>query len=286
MMPMPRCDFCTEVACETSAMECAQCSGQTCGSQCTVSQCSTAQCGQCGIAETGCGPQCFQCGTCESCQGCQSLCQSCQGCQGSCESTCENSAQGPTSAGTITSITSTATTITIRYTSISKAVWYQVVYKVGSSGTLQYIANGSSLTCKITGLEPNTLYTVNYRGATATEFGPLMATGRTISTTSNRPSSWAWWSTVSADKPIDISASEWSAFCTRINEFRDYVGLPQYGAFVAVKSGMDITATIVNHAVWAIQAMNSGAQSLEVDPGDIISASFFNGLKNYLNGIT
>ena len=85
--------------------------------------------------------------------------------------------------------------------------------------------------------------------------------------------------------PINLSANEWNAFCERINEFRVYCGLPEYGAFIRVYSGNEISAKIVNHAAWAIEAMTSTAPD-GVIAGDTITANFFNGLKNALNSIT
>lgn len=139
----------------------------------------------------------------------------------------------------------------------------------------------------ITGLSPSTAYVVNVCSIPASGQDGQWAGSESFTTdiAPARPTNWSWWSVVSKGKPIGISASEWNAFCVRINEFRDYSGLAQYGAFVTARPGADISAAIVNHAVWAIGAMNSGAYALEVVPGGTVSAKFFNGLKNHLNGI-
>lgn len=303
--------------------------------------------------------------------GCDTYCPD-TGC--SCDSHCPDTpcsdAPAPP-AGSITSVSSTVNSITVRYSSISGASSYEVAYRKSSVSTATIISNGSSLSCTITGLTPNTEYVVNYRGISSSGKEGAFTSGRTISTkaptpasfsissidttsitlritvgsssefiiycttpagkeiwnetvtrTSNfnytinglipntaykvnvhydvgnawcgtkdfttasaRPSSWAWWSTISQNQSIGLSAGEWNAFCVRINEFRDYKGLSQYGAFVTARTGADISAATVNHAVWAIGAMNSGAYSLEVSPGDTITADFFNGLKNYLNAL-
>ena len=71
-----------------------------------------------------------------------------------------------------------------------------------------------------------------------------------------RPDDWDWSSVIQAGRPVRISAYEWNQFCNRINDFRLYVGLPEYGAFERAYSGDPITAEIVEHAVYAIRAMD------------------------------
>lgn len=257
----PRCSFCVEVACETDAMACGQCSGQSCSGQCT-----SAECGQCGSCERG------QCSTCQS---------SCQGCQG-CQTACEGSAQHPIASGSITVVNRSSNSITLRLGAISRATSYVAAYRPTSATAAQTVET-TSLTVTVSGLEPDTTYVFNYYGKNSYGTGPYMANGVSATTLSDRPYNWAWWSTVSSGGDISLSAGEWNAFCTRINEFREYKGLAQYGAFVTARQGAEISASIVNHAVWAIGAMVSGAYSLEVRSGDTITAGFFNGLKDYLN---
>lgn len=101
-----------------------------------------------------------------------------------------------------------------------------------------------------------------------------------------RPSNWSWSFTVSPGQPIQITADEFNNFLDRINEFREYVGLPSYGAFERAYRGNKITANIVKHAVWAIGAMNPPTSTpSSPSAGDMITASFFNGLQNSLNSI-
>ena len=52
-----------------------------------------------------------------------------------------------------------------------------------------------------------------------------------------------------------ITANEWNQFIQRINQFRVYYGLPEYGAFPTVVSNTKLTERILNHAVWAINAI-------------------------------
>lgn len=101
-----------------------------------------------------------------------------------------------------------------------------------------------------------------------------------------RPDDWDWYSDIQVGRAIQLSAYEWNAFCNRINDFRAYVGLPEYGAFVRAYSGDAISANICKHAVWAISAMNPSV-SVPNTPasGDTITALFFNRLRDALNSI-
>ena len=59
---------------------------------------------------------------------------------------------------------------------------------------------------------------------------------------------WEWTAYV-------ITAAEWNQFTARINAFRTYYGLPEYGAFPTVVSNTKLTERVLNHAVWAINAI-------------------------------
>ncbi len=98
-----------------------------------------------------------------------------------------------------------------------------------------------------------------------------------------RPSDWAWWSVIDSGAAINISASEWNAFCDRINEFRSYKGFDEI-TFSRVYRGTAISAAIVNEARNAIYPMSNWVP-YAVSQGDIISASFFLGLQTALNAI-
>lgn len=101
-----------------------------------------------------------------------------------------------------------------------------------------------------------------------------------------RPDDWSWYSAVRAGRPILLSAYEWNAFCNRINDFRVYSGLPEYGDFERMYSGDPISAGVVRHAVWAISAMDPPYKPpASPGSGDPITASFFNDLMDSLNSI-
>ena len=100
-----------------------------------------------------------------------------------------------------------------------------------------------------------------------------------------RPSNWEWWSTVQSGKPVNISANEWLVFCGRIDEFRRYAGLGDYG-FTGVGSNWPFRAIYFNQALDAIsQIPGHGTLPSLVSPGNPLSASAFNMLKNALNAV-
>ena len=112
------------------------------------------------------------------------------------------------------------------------------------------------------------------------------ATVTVESTAPERPDDWAWSSVIRAGRPIQISAYEWNNFCNRINDFRLYVGPPEYGAFQRVYSGDQIAASIVEDAVYAIRAMDPPVSTPRApSSGDLIAASIFNDLMDSLNSI-
>ena len=190
----PFCSIC-EIACETDAMWCAQCSRQSCGGQCTASQCSQG-CAQCS-GQSGCGSQCNQgCGSCE----------------GGCQSSCESAVQAPSGTGTITSISATSTTIRITYTSISGASGYEIAWR-RSGETGATTIRTSSLSYTITGLTPDTEYVVNYRGYNSGGDGSYMSSGRTISTSLIQ---WSW----TASNGSASSAQTQSAYTAVMNKGR------------------------------------------------------------------
>ena len=101
-----------------------------------------------------------------------------------------------------------------------------------------------------------------------------------------RPDDWDWLSVIRAGRPIKLSAYEWNQFCNRINDFRTYVGLPEYGAFERAYSGDPITAAMVADAVFAVRAMNPPtAPPRSPSRGDPIRASLFLDLADALNSI-
>lgn len=317
---MPMCDFCAEVACETAAMTCGQCSGQSCASQCAVSECNVLQCGQCGIAETGCGPQCFQCGTCESgmdpcevvvqrctakceisCQSCEgAACQSCQGCQDACEFSSQTVYTAPTF--TISNITESGCDVNVRPG--SGYTRYRVFARLTSDPddkSYDYIFNTSSaFTATMDSLLPKTSYTVNVCGVIG-NISDKWAGAKTFTTGSKaRPGYFSWLRGPVASKPGTnelssgagippyLTASGWNAYTDNINVIREYRGLLRYGFTSAIAGRTVLSAAMVNEAIGAINDMSppisTPAKAVSMStPG---SAALFNKLADSLNSIT
>lgn len=102
-----------------------------------------------------------------------------------------------------------------------------------------------------------------------------------------RPDDWEWTSKIEQDAPIAITAIEWNNFTSRINAFRIYKGLSNYSFTTAYGGETKISASIVNEARIAINAIDgSGEVPDKVEPGDTIYASFFIGLADALNNIS
>lgn len=81
-----------------------------------------------------------------------------------------------------------------------------------------------------------------------------------------------------------VTAVEWSALCSRINQFRSYTGRSQIG-FGSVNQGDACTATSFNQVRNAIAPMNSvGLPGIKAS-GDPITANDFNAIVACLNAI-
>lgn len=184
----------------------------------------------------------------------------------------------------------TETTTTTAWMSVTNLRYGDSVriYARESSGTTgvfdqTFTATGTTLTQNISGLSPNTSYLANV----LVNGGLFASTSYAFTTKAiQRPGDWAWWSTVSQEEPIKLTAAEWNRFCTVINEFRLYKNLSEY-SFTTVYSGTAISASIVNQAYTAINAISGhGTMPGRAYAGNDITAYFFNQLKNALNAIS
>lgn len=152
------------------------------------------------------------------------------------------------------------------------------------------VGSGASSTGNIyfTNVSPSTTYSITAWIDSDWQGSTLWSSSGSVTTPAKpnpRPSNWAWISTVSSGAVIALTASEWTSFCSRINEFRKYKGMSNY-PFSAVSSGDIISASIVNQARSAINAMSGhGTLPSEAVSGGEITAGFFNGLASALNAI-
>lgn len=147
----------------------------------------------------------------------------------------------------------------------------------------QYVemSSGNDISHSFSGLEPGkTYYVVVFYNAS--EFFEEAFT--TLSKL--RPDNWAWWSLVAKGEEILLSASEWVAFGECINEFREYKDLSAYTFTVPVSGTTKISAAIANQARTAINAIPTrGTMPAETVQGELITAAFFNDLKDALNAV-
>lgn len=245
----------------------------------SVSAVATTSTDDCDNAQTDC-EGCLG----APCQGtnCETQCQS--SCQASCQSACESSAQYPTSYGSITIISRTATSVSLRLSAISDATYYVVAYRPTTTSVADtYYTTSRSVT--IDGLDSNTEYAFNYYAGNDYGTGPYMPSP-VYATTLPPLQEWEWWSTIESGKPIAVTASEWNAFTDCINEFLDYYGISQR-SFTPAVSGTAMKADLANAASAAIGALRPAADESYypgwLNAGDPITAAYFIGLKNYLN---
>ena len=178
------------------------------------------------------------------------------------------------------SCTALSVSITVRGISSGDTVRFYVRRNPGSAVVVdeQYRSFGSSLTKTFAGLSASTGYAVNagvVSGGSTAWIGAQTFTTPSQSgggDTKPRPNNWYWQSIVSSGATISLSASEWNAFCDRINAFREYAGLSAY-YFTSVYRGLPISAAIVNQARDAIAAVNSArGVPARVYSGDTIIA--------------
>lgn len=174
------------------------------------------------------------------------------------------------------------TSITINLTSIGGATTY---YARINSGVWQSGANVGPFI--FTGLTFNTTYTIDFycsgSGYTNSDIGSASIKTSSIS-------DWTGFDYISSETTMTISGSTiyvmsanlWNGFTTRINEFRDYFGLPDY-SFTTVYKDTNCSASIINEAINAINAL--GFSQSTVSSGTNISASIFLTMKNNLNSL-
>lgn len=187
--------------------------------------------------------------------------------------------------GMITSVTSTATTVTMVYASISGAASYEIAYRrTDVTGTAIYVDNGKRLSYTIEGLDPDTSYTVNYRGVSSSGNAGPFTTGREIKT--KRAFTRFDWTYAGLDlstgRPIRgdekeaglgvcVTADEWNELVDLVNEVKGT-------SIDHVSRGAIISAAVVNKVANAL-----GVTRVYSD--DPITADFFNRLRSAYNSL-
>lgn len=174
---------------------------------------------------------------------------------------------------------SSATQITLDWSTISDATYYEV-YNSITYETRKYYESHAYWD-KIL---PNTKY--GFRVRSGNNNGVSDWSGYVYATTPyERPAEWLWTSSVSSGVSFKITADEWNKFIARIEAYRQYKGLSSYGFTKAVKGG-SFTASMYNEARNGIYNMNP---SITIPPyknsGDKILASNINNLATSLNSV-
>lgn len=180
-------------------------------------------------------------------------------------------------------------TITVRGIYSGQKVRYFVRRDPGTTGIIDatFTSSGTSLTKTFDGLSQQTRYAVNVGIGNNSDwigakyFTTLKSAGGGVEP--QRPANWYGWSGFRAGNPVRIYASDWNAFCERINAFREYTGLNST-YLTPVDPGTPISAGIVNLARNAIADMTRNVPYY-VNSGDSITASYFISLQSALNSI-
>jgi hypothetical protein len=118
-------------------------------------------------------------------------------------------------------------------------------------------------------------------------------------TTLNRPNNWAWsYNMISGGNVYQSSYNagtkvltayimpyaEWNSFTAKINDFRTYKGLAGY-AFTTVATGTNVTPSLINQAINAINPMlDVSLRMSNVVVGNIYAATF-NTMRDKLNSL-
>lgn len=226
--------------------------------------------------------------TCNSVHGCScdSHCNDCPDCSDC--SDCSDSPVYTAPTFTISSITENGCNVNVKPG--SGYTRYRVFARLTSDPddkSYDYIFNTSSaFTATMDSLLPKTSYTVNVCGVIG-NISDKWAGAKTFTTGGKtRPADWAWQSDVRAGRPVALTADEWNAFYDRIDAFRVYTGREPWPNYKPVKRGMVISAAIVNEVRAAISPMGpTDPLPKYINPGDPITADYFNSLKDFLNSV-
>ena len=106
-------------------------------------------------------------------------------------------------------------------------------------------------------------------------------------TQSSRPANWSWFtSKVSGGTSNGLTYDEWNKFCSRINDFRNYKGLPSYG-FTDASQGGIFYAYLFNQARSGINDLSRTVSvPTSVTSGEDVYAYQLNQLRDALNSTT
>jgi len=211
----------------------------------------------------------------------------------------------PTGNGSITVISTTETTITIRLASISNATVYHVVYRLASETATEYI-DTTSTRVTISGLKPGTKYAINYRGINGAGTNGFMSSPVYATTDMPRPivDKWNWGlsngnasanATTAAYYAVrgngltsDFSYLVWNDMVDKVVEILDAKGLSWNSSFLSISatkmSSRDktLTASRFNSLRYNI-GLHYSTGINTVSKGDIVYGRYFITLTNCMN---
>lgn len=140
-------------------------------------------------------------------------------------------------------------------------------------------------TVTFTNLVPQSSYDIIAtvtKNAVNYSYSPTLVGGRfAVTYTVAKPAIWQWYTTKTVGGVFSMSATEWNAFTTRINQFREYKGLDAYN-FTQAYSGSGFEFQMHNETRAAINAMANTGVGI-VSRGSSIQANALNILRNTLN---
>lgn len=191
--------------------------------------------------------------------------------------------------GQVTGLTATnytSSAIAIGWNAASNAIYYQVQYKLSTSSTWStWTSSTTSLSATISGLTAVTDYNFRVRGYQGSSYGSYSST-ITARTASVVPSTFNWTYTKTSGGTYNLTAQEWNALCSRINQWRQYKGLSSL-VFDTALSGDTFYASQFNAARNGIVTMSpSVTVPASRASGDSVTASALNGLRDSINSIS
>lgn len=159
--------------------------------------------------------------------------------------------------------------------------------------TVQTAEGEMSSSCSFSGLDPGTTYDVMVAVYAFNPWRELARGSRSVTTEEEprpvRPNDWSWWSAVSAGRAMKLTASEWNAFLSRVQEFADYKGVSLSSSSLSsaiAARGTTMRASQANAARSLVNQLSPRVGvPYAVSAGDAITASFINGLKDALNSV-
>lgn len=177
--------------------------------------------------------------------------------------------------------TSTTTTITTYVTFGANTHHVKVDLPGASTPTLTLYSNGN---VTHTGLTANTNYTLYIQAWDSTETYGSGSQYYVVKTAGARPSNFSGWGiTVAAGQPCAITAAKWNEFTAKINAFRVYKVLSNYGFTTAVP-GNDIYAWMANQLVNGMAGLGVSPPAT-VSSGQDFTAAWLNALTTALNSV-